>query len=143
MSWNIHGSCHTILIEYLRMHQISDDQKLQWFSVCEKLLKMSLLVTRQGFTVITLKPNNNPHTGRVLLRLAPRKHKRCTCKWKQYCLFFAIIKALSITNSLLKVRHSRFLSGGSEKSLGCGMKNMTWNVDCRTLAPPSQQCACT
>jgi hypothetical protein len=33
---------------------------------------MSLPVTRSGFTVMTLKPNNNPHTGIVLLRLTPR-----------------------------------------------------------------------
>jgi hypothetical protein len=51
----------------------------------EGLLNMSLRVMRCGFTVIMLKLNNNPHTGRVLLHLAPRK-------------------VLSIKNSLLKVR---------------------------------------
>jgi hypothetical protein len=53
---------------------------------------------------MTLKPNNNPHTGRILLRLAPRKPNRCAHEWKQCCLFFSIIKALCIMNLHLKVR---------------------------------------
>jgi hypothetical protein len=39
--------------------------------------------------------------------------------------FFSIFKALGITNSLLKVRQSRFLSGNSEKSVGSSMKKVT------------------
>jgi hypothetical protein len=50
--------------------------------------KILLLVTRHGFTVMTLKPNNNPHIGRVLLHPTPRKHNRCAREWKQCCLFF-------------------------------------------------------
>jgi hypothetical protein len=66
---------------------------------------MSLLVTRHEFTVVTLKPNNNPHTGRLLLRLAPRKHDRSASEWKQCCLFFILsVEALCIKNSLLKIR---------------------------------------
>jgi hypothetical protein len=50
--------------------------------------KMSLLVMRHGFMVMTLKPNNNPNTGRVLLHLTPRKRDRCAHEWQQCCLFF-------------------------------------------------------
>jgi hypothetical protein len=76
------------LVEDLGMHLVSakfvprlftDDLKLQRFSICENL-QMSLPVMRHGFTVMTLKPNNNPQTGRVLLYLAPRKHDRCARK---------------------------------------------------------------
>jgi hypothetical protein len=42
--------------------------------------KISLPVTRCGFTVMTLKPNNSPDTGRLLLHLTPRKHDRCAHK---------------------------------------------------------------
>jgi hypothetical protein len=67
---------------------------------------MSLPVLRHRVMVMTSYPNNSPHTRRVLLRLATRKHKRCACKWKQCCLFFFffIIKAFCTMNSLLKVR---------------------------------------
>jgi hypothetical protein len=49
---------------------------------------MSLSVTRHGFTIMTLKPNNSPHTGRVLLHLTPSKHYRCACEWRQYHFFY-------------------------------------------------------
>jgi hypothetical protein len=39
--------------------------------------------------------------------------------------FFFSIAALRIMNSLLKVRQSRFLSGSSETSVGCGTKKAT------------------
>jgi hypothetical protein len=55
---------------------------------------------------MTWKPNNSPHTGRVLLCLTPRKHNRCTHEWKQCCFFF--FQALCNIYSLLKVRQSRF-----------------------------------
>jgi hypothetical protein len=80
------GSCHTILMDYLGMHHVSakfvprlltDDQKLKRFSICDQ---MSLPVMRRGFMVMTWKPNNNPHTGKVLLCLTPRKHNRCARK---------------------------------------------------------------
>jgi hypothetical protein len=93
------GSCHTILMKDLGMHQVStkfvpriltDDQKLQQFFMCENLLQRAnddenLLKNvhtgdRQGFKVTKLKPNNNPQTGRVLLHLAPRKYNRCACE---------------------------------------------------------------
>jgi hypothetical protein len=83
------GSCHTVLTEDLEMHWVSaefvqrlltGDQKLQQFSIFETLLQMLLLVMRPGFTVVTLKPNNNSHTGRVLLFLTSRKHDRCARK---------------------------------------------------------------
>jgi hypothetical protein len=51
--------------------------------MAEMFWKMSLLVNGMG-----LKPNNIPHTGRVLLRLTPRKHESMTWEWKQCCLFF-------------------------------------------------------
>jgi hypothetical protein len=35
---------------------------------------MSLPVARCGFTVMMLKPSNSPHSGRVLLSLAPGEH---------------------------------------------------------------------
>jgi hypothetical protein len=66
----------------------TDDQKLQQFYICENLLQTLLPVMRHGFTVMTLRPNNNPDTGRFLLHLAPRKRDKCTRKRKQYCLFF-------------------------------------------------------
>jgi hypothetical protein len=49
-------------------------------------LKMSLQVTRRGFTVT--KPNNNPHTGRVLLRLAPGKPQQARSRVKATLLVF-------------------------------------------------------
>jgi hypothetical protein len=54
--------------------------------------------------VMTLKPKNSPHTGRVLLCLAPRKHDTCANEWQQCCFFFSVIKALCTMNLLLKVR---------------------------------------
>jgi hypothetical protein len=50
--------------------------------------KMSFPVMRHRFTVMMLKPNNDPHTGSVLICLTPGKHNKCTCEWKQCCLFF-------------------------------------------------------
>jgi hypothetical protein len=50
---------------------LTDYQKLR-FSICENLFQMSLSVKKHEFMVMTLKPNNNPHTGRILLCLAPR-----------------------------------------------------------------------
>jgi hypothetical protein len=82
------GACHTVLMEDLSMHWVSakfgprlltDDQKLQRFSICENL-QISLPVTKGGLMVMTLKPNNSPHSGRVLLCLAPRKHDNCAHK---------------------------------------------------------------
>jgi hypothetical protein len=80
------------------MKMCKDLHKLQQFSICENLLqranynknfwKMSPPVTSCGFTVMTLKPNNNPHNGRALLHLTPKKHNSCTREWKQCCLFF-------------------------------------------------------
>jgi hypothetical protein len=52
-------------------------------------------------------------------------------------ILLVFIKALCIMNSFLKVKQLRFLSGSSEMSAGCGTKKVTWNVDCRKLAPPS------
>jgi hypothetical protein len=66
---------HRVSAKYVPRHY-TDDRKLQQFSIRENLLQMSLPVTRRGFTVMTLKPNDNPHTGWVLLRLAPRKHHK-------------------------------------------------------------------
>jgi hypothetical protein len=58
---------------------------------------------------MTLKPNNNPHTGRVLLRLAPRKHDRCAREWKQCCfIFFFNHQGICIMNLLLKVSNQDF-----------------------------------
>jgi hypothetical protein len=76
------GSCHTVLMEGFNMQRLSakflprlltDDQKLQQFSICEYLLQTSLPVTEGGCTVMTLTPNNSHHTERVLLCFAPRK----------------------------------------------------------------------
>jgi hypothetical protein len=78
----------------------TDDRKLQRFSI-SKNLTMSLLVTGCGFMVMTLKPNNNPHTGRVLRHQTPREHDRCAHEWKLCCLFS---RSLFIMNSLLTVR---------------------------------------
>jgi hypothetical protein len=99
---------------------------------------MALPVTIHGFMVVTLEPNINPHSGRVLLDIALRKYDRYAHERKQCCLFLSLIKALCIMNSLLKIRQSRFLSGGSEMSVGCGTKKMAWNLDCRKLTPLSQ-----
>jgi hypothetical protein len=99
--------------------------------------KMSLPLIRCGFLVMTLKPNYNPHTGRVLLHLTPRKHDRCAHEGKQCCLFFRTSRHCALC-SLLKVSQSRFLPGSSETSVGSSMKNVTWNVDCGMLAPSSR-----
>jgi hypothetical protein len=86
------GSCHTILVEDLGMHQVSVKfVPNSWLMISKEQMtkifwKMSLPVTGCGFTVKVLK-SNNPHTGRVLLWLTPRKHDRCACEWKQCCLF--------------------------------------------------------
>jgi hypothetical protein len=61
---------------------LTDDQKLQGFSIWENFLQMSLLVMQHGFTVMMLNPNSSP-TGRFLLFLIPRKHDRYACGWKQ------------------------------------------------------------
>jgi hypothetical protein len=115
---------------------LTNDQTLQWFSICKNLLQMSLRVMRCGFTTMALKPNN-PHPGQALLCLTPRKHNRYAYEWKKCCLFFFIIEALFSINSLLKVTQSRTLSGGSETSVGCCTKKVTWHVDYKKLAPPS------
>jgi hypothetical protein len=56
------GSCHIILMEDLEIYQVSEkcvprlptnDQKQQQLSISENILLMSLLVTRQGFKVMT------------------------------------------------------------------------------------------
>jgi hypothetical protein len=90
---------------------------------------MSLPVTRRGFAVMTLKPNNNPHTGRVLLRLAPRRHDRWGRERKQCCLFFSTIEALCIINSLLKVRQLVNISIWRFRDV-CGMRYEESDLKC-------------
>jgi hypothetical protein len=85
--------------------------------------------------VMTLKPNDIPDAGRVLLHLAPRKCGRWA--WQHCLFFFSVIEGLCIMNSLLKVRQSRFLFGGSETSAACSTKKVTGNEDCGELDPPS------
>jgi hypothetical protein len=94
------GSCHTILMEDLRIHRVSvkfaprlftDDQKHQHISICENLkkvnedifLKTSSPVMRHAFTVMKLTSNNNLHSGRVPLHFAPKKHDKFTEMRKQ------------------------------------------------------------
>jgi hypothetical protein len=60
-------------------------QKSEWRTF-KKILSPA---TRRGFTVMTSKPNNSPHSGRVVLRLAPKKQK-CAQKWKQCWSFFRL-----------------------------------------------------
>jgi hypothetical protein len=71
---------------------------------------MSLPLARCGFTVIMLKPDNNPHARRVLLRLARERMPDALASEGNAACFFDH-QALCIMNSLLKVRQSRFLSG--------------------------------
>jgi hypothetical protein len=82
------GSCQKILVEDLGMFHVSakfmprlltGDHKLWQFCIYENF-QMSLQVMRPGFTVTTLKLNNNIRTGRVLLFLTPRKHDMCVGK---------------------------------------------------------------
>jgi hypothetical protein len=56
------------------------DDLLQRANDYENLSEMSFPVMRRRFMVMMLKPNNNPHTGHLLLHLAPRKHNRCACE---------------------------------------------------------------
>lgn len=96
--WIFTCSCHTILMEDIRMHYNSgklmprlliDDYKLQWLSTCETIFQISLQMMKCGFTVKMFKQTNKPPTGRVLLHLTPRKNDRCSHKWNQwYVLFF-------------------------------------------------------
>lgn len=72
--------------------------------------KISLLVTRHGFTVMTLKPNNNPQIKRVLLRLTPRQHDTSACEWKQCCLFlFLTIETLCYMNLQVLLKVSKLI----------------------------------
>jgi hypothetical protein len=71
----------------------------------------------------------------------PKKAWQVHSQVKAMLLVFSIIEVLRIMNSLLKVRLSRYLSGGYEMSAWCGMKKVTWNVDCRKVTPPSWHCS--
>jgi hypothetical protein len=44
----------------------------------KNLLKNVITTDEMWVYGYDVKPNNNPHTGRVLLHLTPRKHDRCT-----------------------------------------------------------------
>jgi hypothetical protein len=77
------GSSHTTSVKDLGMHWVSAKfvprpltgyHKLQWFSICENHLQMSLLLMKHGFTIMMLKPNNTLYSRRVLFCLASRKH---------------------------------------------------------------------
>jgi hypothetical protein len=112
------GSCRTVLTEDLGMYWVSaefvqrlltGDQKLQQFSICENLLQMSLLVMRPGCTV-TLKPNNNPRNGRVLLSPPQESMTRVLASESFIWQFWDIYE--------------------------WGTKKVTWNVDCGKLACP-------
>jgi hypothetical protein len=46
----------------------------------ENLLKNVITGDEMWVMVMTLKPDNNPHAARVLIRLSARKHNTCTCK---------------------------------------------------------------
>jgi hypothetical protein len=136
------GSCHTVLTEDLGMHWIpakfvprllTDDLRNQM--IMKIFWKMSLSVMRCGFMVVMLKPNNNPHTGRVLLYLAPIEHNGCAHKWKQCCLFFG---QGIMHYEFAPEGQTRFLSWCPETSAGCRTKKATWNVDCGKLAPPTR-----
>jgi hypothetical protein len=85
---------------------------------------MSLLVTRCGFTAITLKPNNNPHHGKHCFDLSQESMAGMLVS-ESSAAFFFFIEALCSMNSLLKVTKSRILSGGSETSMGCCTKKAT------------------
>jgi hypothetical protein len=81
---NASGLSHICANSWLMISKIASKEqmtKMFWL--------MSLLVASRGFTVMMLKlNNNNPHSGKVLLRVAPRKHDRCSHEWKQCCLIF-------------------------------------------------------
>jgi hypothetical protein len=134
-----------ILIEDLGKHRVPAKfvPRQDWWSETATIFHLKIsskehMTTKTLFTVMTLKPNNIPHTGRVLLPLAPKKHNRWAYEWAQCCLFLSIIKALSIMNSLLKVRQLiKIFNWWFWDVWGCGMKKTTWNVDWGKLAPQS------
>jgi hypothetical protein len=113
------GPCHTILTEDLGMHQVSvkcvprlltDDRRLQRFSICKHLLQRanydkSLLenfITGDEMWVYGygVKTNNNLRTGGVLLRQVQVGSRVKAMP----LIYFSINGAFCIMNSLLKVR---------------------------------------
>jgi hypothetical protein len=87
-------SCHTILTEDLGMHQVSttfvsrlltDDWKLQPFSICENLpqrandenLLKNVIICDTTWVYSYDKTKQQSSNWKSLLGLAPRKHYRC------------------------------------------------------------------
>jgi hypothetical protein len=72
------ASGHTILTEHLGMHWVSEQFVpgiLAEISSKEQIMtKIFWNMSRHGFMLLMLKPNNSPHTWWVLLRFTPRKH---------------------------------------------------------------------
>jgi hypothetical protein len=93
------GSCHTILMEDLGMHGVpakfvsrllTDDQKLQQFSLCENILQranddenlLKNVITSDETWVYSydIETKQQSSHWKCLVLLTPGKHDRCPCK---------------------------------------------------------------
>jgi hypothetical protein len=82
---------------------------------------------RHGFLAMTLKPNNSPHAGRVLLFLIPKSTTGVfVSDGSAACYFFFVIRGIMHYEFLHEGQAIKiFISGGSEMSVGGSTKKGT------------------
>ena len=110
---NRHGTCHNILTEDMKMQSScpdswvstknSNDLTFAWTSVKMPLttpafFRMSLRVTKPGFTPKTRKPKLNPINGKVRGHLDRRRQGKCEATSSQ-CWFVSSIRRVLFTKN--------------------------------------------